>query len=354
MLWYTAELWAGGGGGGVATDEKWLSLLLAIYEVIYPYDAQLEDELTTKPGDVIRVSPGRNHGPDRHPPWIEGKLEGSSGLFYRRFTNFELLIAGLASLLNVRVHKPGSVHRIILAESTYHTRWKPGSELKCIICRNLADDPHQSKCCGHTMCYDCADKWKKKRSDSCPDCRVSPFLFVEHPHTKTDISSLIVYCPHYENYCNWEGSIAHVKRHIVEVCICGEITCPTEGCGVRMQRKDLVVHLKDKCKLRKVSCPCRCSLRHKVTYKFIVEEHYKVCPNWPMRCPNNKYCNTTDLTRSTLQDHLENSCPEQVISCPFAEAGCTVRVKRKEMADHIQQSGGEHLSSFMANIHMKN
>ena len=325
------------------------------YEVIYPYDARLDDELTTKPGDVIRASPERNHWLDGNLQWIEGKLEGNSGLFYRRFTKFNFKpLADCIILFKIkRIHKPGSVHRITLAESTYYTRRKPGKDLECIICKNLADDPHQTGCCGHTVCYNCADKWRKK-SDSCPDCRVSPFLTVEDPHTKTLISSLTVYCPHYENYCNWEGSIAHVKCHLVETCICREITCPTEGCGMRMQRNDLDVHLKEECKLRKVSCPCRCSLRHKVTYKYIVEEHYKVCPNWPMRCPNNKYCNTTDLTRSTLQNHLENNCPEQVICCPFAEVGCTVKMKRKEMADHIQQSVGEHLSNFMADISMKN
>jgi FtsZ-binding cell division protein ZapB len=70
-----------------------------------------------------------------------------------------------------------------------------------------------------------------------------------------------------------------------------------------------------------------------------------------MRCPN--HCDTEEkLTRSTLQDHIDNNCPEQVSSCQFAEAGCAVRVKRKEMTDHIQQSVGEHMS-YMMDAYMK-
>ena len=68
-----------------------------------------------------------------------------------------------------------------------------------------------------------------------------------------------------------------------------------------------------------------------------------------MRCPN--HCTIEEnpvLTRSTLQDHLENNCPEQEISCQFAEVGCTTRVERKEMADHMHELVGEHLEMLMA------
>ena len=238
-------------------------------------------------------------------------------------------------------------HRSVsFKEISYSIEDQPGDELECIICKNLADNPHQSKCCGHTMCYSCADKWGE-RNNSCPQCRESPLEIAVDTHTKRHISSLTVYCTHYKSGCEWKGSFNTVRDHLSEDCPYEEVECENDGCTRSIERRYLPEHMDEECSMRIVECPC-CK-DDDLTYHELVNVHNKECPDWPMRCPN--HCNTEsgkDLTRSTLQDHFENNCPEQVISCQFAEAGCTVRMKRKDMADHIQQSVGEHMTAMMS------
>ena len=265
--------------------------------------------------------------------------EGHKGYFYVRFTEETYSLCSMwsssSSSLEVEIPDP---HNVSFKEISYRVEDQPRDELECIICKNLADDPHQSKCCGHTMCYDCAHKWGE-RNNSCPHCRESPFEVVVDTRTKRHISSLNVYCTHYRSGCEWKGSFNTLRDHLSEDCLYEDVECGNDGCTERLQRRYLAEHLLEKCSMRIVKCPC-CEDDY-LPYHELVYVHYKDCPNWPMRCPN--HCSTElELRRSTLQDHLENNCPEQVISCLFAEAGCTVRVKRKDMADHIQQSVGEH------------
>ena len=320
------------------------------YKVVYPYEAQLPDELTTKPGDVIQVS-SLLQPTAKGSKWITGELQGKTGLFYLPF------VVRSAAAPPVPAHRRKAVgFEITCAEYAYQAKEKPGDDLECIICKNLSRDPHQSKCCGHTMCHSCADTWKR-RNNTCPNCRESPFLTVEDPRTKRYITGLSVYCPYYTSGCNWEGSLSSAKAHLTEKCAHAMITCTNEGCGAMLHREDLLQHQQEECYQRHLPCPC-CSMHGRpieglgiqepLTYAYIITQHYPKCPAWPMRCPNNMFCFVDDLTRGTLQDHIDNNCPEQVISCQFAEAGCTVRVKRKEMADHIQQSTKAHLLTLLA------
>ena len=314
------------------------------YTVLYPYDAQLPDELTIHPGDVITVEEGDNEEDSLW--WIGTDADRHKGYFYVEFTQRDTLCYSQDEFSESE--KPLFIpHSVTFKETTYYVDEKPGEELECIICKNLADSPHQTGCCGHTVCYNCADKWRRK-NDSCPNCRLSPLDIVKDARTKRYISSLNVYCIHYESGCEWKGSVNSVSKHLHTKCQYEIVSCKKEGCGVQVQRQFLDYHMTAECPMRQVQCPrCACAHEPALTYFGLVNNHYKHCPNWPMRCPN--HCSTeVKLTRSTLQDHLEDNCPEQVISCQFAEAGCTVRVKRKEMADHIQQSVGEHMTAMMS------
>ena len=313
-------------------------------KVLYPYDAQLSDELTIRPGDVITVEEG--HDEEDSLWWMGTDEDGRNGYFYVIFA--EQLIE---SDEEENIHFSSSatlvdMYSVSFEEISYFVDDQPGNELECIICKNLADDPHQSKCCGHTMCYDCAHKWGE-RNDSCPQCRESPLEIVVDTRTKRHISSLTVYCTHYKSGCEWKGSFNTVRDHLSEDCLYEDVECESDGCTEKFQRRYLAEHMDRECSMRIVKCPC-CE-DDDLSYHELVNVHYKECPDWPMRCPN--HCNTEsgkDLTRSTLEDHLEGNCPEQVISCQFAEAGCTVRVKRKDMDNHIQKSVGEHMTAMMS------
>ena len=280
--------------------------------------------------------------------WMGTGKDGHKGYFYRKFTekktySLPSIRSSSSPSLEVEISGP---HSVSFKDISYCVEDKPGDDLECIICKNLADDPHQSKCCGHTMCYSCAHKWRE-RNNSCPQCRESPLEVVVDTRTKRHISSLTVYCTHYRSGCEWKGSLNTVRDHLREDCLYEEVECGNDGCTEQLQRRYLTEHMDRECSMRIVECPC-CKADD-LPYHELVNTHCKECPDWPMRCPN--HCSTEsvkDLTRSTLQDHLNNNCPEQVISCQFAEAGCTVRVKRREMADHIQQSVGEHMTAMMS------
>ena len=46
------------------------------------------------------------------------------------------------------------------------------------------------------------------------------------------------------------------------------------------------------------------------TYEVIVNEHYPVCDNYLIICPNE--CSGNEIEQGMLQDHL-NKCPFQVV-----------------------------------------
>ena len=328
-------------------------------KVLYPYDAQLKDELTIEPGDIIEVE-------NKCGKWWRGKIKGKSqpaGLFCEEF------VLPYDPILDINCHdvilescREFIGYSVMYKEGCYYVTEKPGSDLECIICQGLASDACQTGCCGHTVCFDCGGRWKEK-NDSCPHCRKSPLSLVDDPRNKRYIAGLNLYCSNYDVGCDWKGSLNDIHGHLGDDCQFTIVGCKYASCSEEVLRRDLEDHEMNKCPMRPVSCPCCKESRiatpsHKkkivkkrkhisnLTYYALISTHYKHCPSWPMRCPNN--CGTEEkLTRSTLQDHIDNNCPEQVVSCQFAEAGCTVRVKRREMADHIQKSVGEHLTAMM-------
>ena len=323
------------------------------YVVVYPYDARLADELTMCPEDVIAVEEKGDS-----PWWLGKKRDGISGYFYRPFCKALVDVKCDVHYKTALMQFDGrGLNKVVYKETSYFAEEKPGDDLECLICRNLASEPHQSGCCGHTMCYSCAVKWQRQKN-SCPHCRESPLDLVKDPRTKRLITSLTLHCTHYKNGCSWKGSINNVSDHLQTECPYEEIDCGNEECGEKVQRRNFEDHMKNDCRMRRIKCPCCGAIYidtdifscyeelNFLTYHRLINVHYKHCPSWPMRCPN--HCGTEEkLTRSTLPDHIDNNCQEQVIFCQFAEAGCTVRVKRREMADHIQKSVGEHMIAMM-------
>ena len=141
------------------------SIIAGMVEVLFPYDATLPDELNMKPGDLIE-----QEGEQKDAKWAKGTLNGKQGLFYKPFTREPPPVsAPPAKRGDPEGHK-----------ATYHNHdyiflEKPDVWLECTVCQQLADNPHQTPCCGgQTICIKCIEKWKE-RNDSCPNCRKSPF-----------------------------------------------------------------------------------------------------------------------------------------------------------------------------------
>ena len=317
------------------------------YEVIYPYDARLPDELTIRPGDVITAEEGYNEEDSLW--WMGIDEDGYNGYFYVMFAERLNESDEEESIESSTSATSADMYSVSFEGVSYFVEDQPGDELECIICKNLAYNPHQSKCCGHTMCYDCAHRWGK-RNDYCPQCGGPPLEIAVDTRTKRHISNLTVYCTHYRSGCEWKGSFNTVRDHLSEDCPYEDVECGNDGCTERLQRWYLAEHMDRECSMRIVKCPC--CIDDGLLYHELVNAHYKECPGWPMRCPH--HCSTeVKLTRWNLQDHLDNICPEQVISCPFAEGGCPVWVKRKNMANHMRQSVAEHMTAVMMSDYMR-
>ena len=332
-----------------------------VYKVTCPYKAELPDELTIKPGDLIRVSRVDNKHDKK---WIVGSLDAVKGFFHKAFATL------LTDTSGMKPRDPPSGYKVNFTQTACVVKEKTGDELECIICMSLATDPQQTNCCGHTLCQKCAEKWRAK-SRECPNCRSDRFNTTSDARIRRHIASLTAYCPHYEEHCDWQGSIAKLQDHLSKDCKYELVTCPC--CGTKEYTPQRLKKSKQKAKSgylatgdsskqffggvspwgRNVYCSTPSTsfqqISKPLTCKMLTEDHSKHCPKWPMRCRN--HCNMKEnelLTRSTLQNHLDNNCPEQAISCQFAEAGCPVRVKRKEMADHIKTSTEKHLTVLMA------
>ena len=311
--------------------------------MVYPYDAVLKDELTIRPGDVIHVE-------EQLGDWWRGtvreqcnRIVPPSGYFYK---DFIIPCHPESEEDNPQVEAPRDPvgHPVDYNQRSYYITEQPGDELFCIICLELPSNPLHTDCCGHTLCSLCAAETKKS-TKSCPQCRESPWRSSSDPRIKRYISGLTAYCSNYEKGCGWKGSISGVNGigdHLKRQCQFTVMRCERPGCTQRLERRLLKDHVINTCLMRPVQCPCcgvcevlgeRQDSCNTLTYSQLTNTHYKECPQWPMRCPN--HCSTeVKLTRSTLQDHLENNCPEQVISCQFKYM-CSVRLKKKDMAQHM-------------------
>ena len=124
------------------------------YVVVYPYDARFADELTVCPGDVIIFVVEEKSDS----PWWLGKTRdgsGASGYFYRPFCKELLDVKCDVHYKTALMQFDGrGLHKVVYKETSYFAEEQPGDDLECLICRNLASEPHQSGCCGHTICKD--------------------------------------------------------------------------------------------------------------------------------------------------------------------------------------------------------
>ena len=324
----------------------------------------MDDELTTKPGDVITVDDW-----DISDDWARGTLNGKIGLFYKTFTkpSSEVPSPDDFKLEEVRGKPKGYT-------TTYQGREyilkEKLDEVECIICLSLADNAHQTSCCGSTICLGCANTWKKQ-NNSCPQCRKALLEIVVDPRTQRRITGATVYCPNYHLVCDWVGSFSRITEHLTAACKFERQKCKNSECKEVLPKKFLKIHESKLCLWRHEPCPCcpkgvieenggnlilgrrSCSVIV-ITKRYdviIIANHYHQCANWPVRCPN--FCEPyRTLKQYAVSKHVEENCPETVVACKFAEVGCKVKVKRKDLPQHMQEAMMDHLTSLFTD-HVK-
>ena len=319
-------------------------------KVLYPYDANNNDELSLKPGDIIEVSRSE---------WSSGRkwLKGSKANLPYRSSSIQSYFPKEFIEMHTMTEKTKSTHyphkgNIVASfkGKQYNFAENPEDWLDCIICCELAYEPQITKCCAKTMCGACIKKW----NSNCPNCRKPKYGATEDPRTNQRIPSLLTHCPNTE--CSWKGFLKDVEGHKERDCKFEGVTC-SQCKQVKLLREDLQAHLENDCQERSIPCPAGCSQTQKgvrrksmttayFRYSELISSHYKKCPQWPMRCPQ-KCDNQLSLTRATLRDHIDSQCPETVVACEFSSVGCTVKNRRREIQRHLTEGTTEHLSLLM-------
>ena len=150
------------------------------------------------------------------------------------------------------------------------------------------------------------------------------------------IPQLQMKCPLTTRGCEWNGMICEVEEHL-NVCPEFVVKCK-KSCDVILPRKELEEHLEHLCMKRIVKCEqCHFSLMYKD-----LSQHYDVCLEFQLPCPNN--CDVI-LKRKQLNTHIDTDCPNTIVDCPYRKFGCEQEVKRCELEDHKKVNEIVHLQS---------
>ena len=321
--------------------------------VMFPYDGKLRDNLAMKPGDIITVDDW-----DVSDDWAKGTLNGKTGLFYKVFTQPSSKVPSPDDLKLKEVRGKPEGYEVCYQGREYILKEKV-DEVECIICHEMADNAHQTSCCGNTVCLQCASRWKKK-SNSCPQCRKQPLKIIEDPKTQRRITGATVYCPNYHFGCDWVDGFGRVAQHLAADCEFEGKKCPNPQCKDVVPKKFHETHVSELCMWRCETCPCcvnkasgvswlTCIFGRSLTYHDIISDHHRVCPRWPARCPN--LCDPyLTLTQSSVDRHVKEECPETLIDCKFADVGCKEKVKMKDLAQHMQDTLSDHLTAVFEEV----
>ena len=155
------------------------------------------------------------------------------------------------------------------------------------------------------------------------------------------IPELKVNCPLATRGCAWNATLSEVEAHLDE-CQEFNVKCKLE-CGVILKRRERNNHCSNECLNKIVSCEhCQVNKVHRD-----LKQHYKVCLEFPLLCPNNCGAN---LTRKQTDPHIETDCPNTTVKCRYERFGCREVVRRCEMDKHNKTNEIKHLemSTFFA------
>ena len=187
--------------------------------------------------------------------------------------------------------------------------------------------------CGVVLIRNALEKHGK---ETCPQ-RV-----VKCEHCKKDFKSYklnehLNKCPKMKvpcDLCDTQITREDMPQHLTHDCGMVQETCKL-GCGVKLTRNELKIHVKDTCVQRKITCKhCYISLKLCDNSK-----HLRECPNVKVSCD---LCNI-EKYRKDMTEHLEDYCPEKMLECPFVKYKCMTQIKRKDMDNHLEQKETKHL-----------
>lgn len=219
---------------------------------------------------------------------------------------------------------------------------EPSKELQCSICLSVLRDPHLTSCCGNHFCKLCVENIKKEENP-CPLCQEKVFSTMLNKSIARKVRELTIRCPNQDDGCQWVGQLKDVEAHLDAIgenedC-CNFVVVECDQCNEPFARITLANHKTESCLFRPFVCEY-CGFKD--TWKSITVEHWPICGEYPVPCPNE--CGNDSLKRKDVESHVKTECPLQLVPCEFAFAGCKIELPRKAIEDHMMTSLMKHVS----------
>ena len=236
-------------------------------------------------------------------------------------------------------------HQMAFFKLTFHS--PVSKDILCSLCSELMRDPVHTSCCESYFCKECVTRVQGIKRP-CPKCYEVKFDVIDDNKSRSmrgKINALRVYCPMSKSGCKWIGPLEGLDRHLKYgdttigsgACQFLAVECPNK-CGTHVPRGEIPKHIRDRCNLRKVSCPF-CGFTD--THDHMTCIHYNICALYPIECPNG--CKMPGVQRGEVKDHVENKCPLRTIKCQFLHVGCQSEFKSTDESKHMDDKISYHL-----------
>ena len=221
-------------------------------------------------------------------------------------------------------------------------------QCECPVCLLVLREPHQVTCCGYSFCATCVKRVHNDKK-SCPTCNEADFTVFPDKRLKRSLNEYRVYCCQRGESCDWVGEVGELDRHLnlqpppeklLVGCQFSVVDCTY--CVQPFQRRYIQAHQSDDCPKRPYACQ-HCNkyvATFKATYEEVTQNHWPVCPFFPLSCPNN--CELV-LQRQEVEHHVSQDCPLTLVLCDFHMIGCQVQLARRDMPSHISQNLTGHV-----------
>ena len=230
-------------------------------------------------------------------------------------------------------------------------------QCECPVCLLVLREPHQVTCCGYSFCATCVKRVQEDKKP-CPTCNEANFNVFFNKGLKRSLYEFRVYCCQRGEGCDWVGELGELDRHLnlqplpeklLVGCQFSEVDCTY--CVQPFQRRYVHAHQSDDCPKRPYACQhCdKYAATFKATYEEVTQNHWPVCPFFPLSCPNNCDLELV-LQRQEVEHHVSQDCPLTLVLCDFHMVGCKAHLTRRDMPSHISENLTGHTSLLQAHM----
>jgi hypothetical protein len=232
-----------------------------------------------------------------------------------------------------------SLDSSLLESSAPAKKWL--EEISCVVCKEVPRNPLETLCCSTIYCWNCYTTAPKE----CPKC-----LTIQEVRPNIPLMRLLKNMPLKrrcgEGECEFRGTDSEIEAHLTNDCEFVKVPCSNNDLCTHISiRKDMAKHEQEDCPWLQRICPY--DPDHKV-FNCAYEEHVESCMMRPFTCPN-EGCGL-ELRKKELQIHLDDECEFAAVACPFSHSGCLALVYRKDIGKHLRDNTELHLSMLAKRV----